>query len=123
MTGKVNPRRTDWVDRTLARMSRTGLILFLLLGLQSAVRAEGPDSGIRIDFPTSELLPYDKFGVFIGIDRYSKLPAENQLYGCVADATGMKEAFVRLGVLPVMSGGHRRPGHAPGNRAGAERTG
>jgi hypothetical protein len=82
-----------------------GLIFTLLIGWAGLVRADGPEakpsgpaSGIRIDFPKSDSLPYDKFGVFIGIDRYSKLPAENQLYGCVADATGMKEAFVRLGV-------------------------
>jgi hypothetical protein len=72
-----------------------GIIFTLLIGWAGMVRADGT----RIDFPTSDALPYDKFGVFIGIDRYSKLPAENQLYGCVADATGMKEAFVRLGVL------------------------
>jgi hypothetical protein len=73
---------------------RVGLIFTLLIGLAGIVRADG----IRIDFPKSDSLPYDKFGVFIGIDHYSKLPAANQLYGCVADAMGMKEAFVRLGV-------------------------
>jgi len=77
----------------------TELILIFLFVLTAVVRADDPGAGIRIDFPSGDSLPYDKFGVFIGIDRYSKLPPENQLYGCVADATGMKEAFVRLGVL------------------------
>ncbi len=63
------------------------------------LRADDSPAGTRIDFPTSDSLPWDKFGVFIGIDSYSKLPPENQLHGCVADANGMKEAFVRLGVL------------------------
>jgi hypothetical protein len=73
----------------------------LLIGWTGMVRADQPSApadGIRIDFPKSDTLPYDKFGVFIGIDHYSKLPAANQLYGCVADAMGMKEAFVHLGV-------------------------
>jgi hypothetical protein len=65
---------------------------------QPAAKPPGQADGIRIDFPNSDSLPYDKFGVFIGIDHYSKLPAANQLYGCVADAMGMKEAFVRLGI-------------------------
>lgn len=107
MTSTFDSRFAHWVQRTRA-VKVAGLILVLLFGVSSAVRAERPDSGIRIDFPTSESLPYDKFGVFIGIDRYSKLPAENQLYGCVADATGMKEAFVRLGVVryAMVTDGH-----------------
>jgi hypothetical protein len=75
------------------------LFLIFLFALTAVVRADDSGAGVRIDFPSSDSLPYDKFGVFIGIDRYSKLPPENQLYGCVADANGMKEAFVRLGVV------------------------
>jgi hypothetical protein len=74
------------------------VLVFSLTFFASALNAEEPASGTRIDFPTSDSLPYDKFGVFIGIDSYSKLPPENQLQGCVADATALKETFVRLGV-------------------------
>src|SRR5580658_2612039 len=83
----INPFKCVW------------LLLVFLFALTAVVRADDSGTGIRIDFPSGDSLPYDKFGVFIGIDHYSKLPPENQLYGCVADANGMKEAFVRLGVL------------------------
>jgi hypothetical protein len=72
------------------------ILTLLLLLLSPMVRAQ---DGTRIDFPKGDALPSDKFGVFIGIDHYAKLPEANQLNGCVADATAMKEAFVRLGVL------------------------
>src|ERR1700678_1828617 len=66
--------RQTW--RQLRSLKWAELILIFLFLLPAIGRAEAPDSGIRIDFPASDSLPYDKFGVFIGIDRYSNLPPE-----------------------------------------------
>jgi len=56
---------------------------------------QGGDPGIH--FPASDSLPWDKFGLFIGIDKYPNLPGHD-LHGCLNDAMSMKETFVRLGV-------------------------
>jgi hypothetical protein len=52
-----------------------------------------PKGGLRIDFPTDPSLPSDKFGVFIGIGRYSGLPAVNPLDGPARDVTALKDIF------------------------------
>jgi len=87
-------RRCSWTRRLIY----AGICLLVLTSFKRVVWADEAASGTRIDFPSDNSLPYDKFGVFIGIDRYAKLPPENQLQGCVADATAMKETFVRLGI-------------------------
>jgi hypothetical protein len=93
--------------KSLARAS--GLILLLIIvslccsltaGPRTVDAADGADAvgstkkgGLQIDFPNDPSLPYDKFGVFIGIGRYPGLPAANQLDGPAGDVTALKDIF------------------------------
>jgi hypothetical protein len=54
-------------------------------------RAASPQ-GVSLPFPDDPALPWDKFGLFIGIDTYQGLP-EHSLPGCVNDAVGFWQIF------------------------------
>jgi hypothetical protein len=51
----------------------------------------------RTTFVSGGDLPYDKLGLYIGINKYPKMPGNN-LGGCVNDAMAMQSLFAGLGV-------------------------
>ncbi len=85
--------------RRIQGLSLALLAMFALFGLAGTARAADAGEGVRVEFPKDDSLPYEKFGVYIGIDHYANLSPGQQLYGCVADANAMKESFLRLGVV------------------------
>lgn len=54
--------------------------------------ARKPAPGERIDFPADGSAPYDRIGLFIGIDNYPRL---QPLDGCANDARAMRALFAR----------------------------
>lgn len=55
-------------------------------------RRRKPTAGIAIKFPKDKDLPYDRFGLFIGIDKYADM-AQVELDGSVNDTQAMRALF------------------------------
>lgn len=75
--------------------------LVVACGAQAEEKIGAPVSGVRINFPDDPKLPWDKFGVFIGISRYAGLPANYQLDAPVHDAQAFKAIFTTGGTFEI----------------------